>query len=140
MSYQICPKPAEELAKSHTVTIAGGFYGGTVTSIKEFAPGKPSFPHKHTSLTNTYLSQTHLTHNTTQHTIEYDKALNDTLTAGIMDDDQSVLSYTYCRRPDLVQLHYCTHKFIPYQMISLESQFLSWGRYHCPVGLFAAEL
>jgi len=37
---QVCRNAPEAEANDHDVTIAGGFFGGTVGSIQEFAGGK----------------------------------------------------------------------------------------------------
>src|SRR4051794_21124644 len=44
---------------------------------------------------------------------EYHHILNDTLQEGLMDDDQYVFVMAWCRRPDLIKLHKCYHKFVP---------------------------
>lgn len=117
----MCRNAPEAEANDHDVTIAGGFFGGTVGSIQEFAGGKTFWNRLY--FTNSWL--------------EFHYALYDLLSHGVMDDDQFVLNYVYCRRPDLVQLHYCIHQFFPFQLISIESKTLSWGRYHCPIAQFA---
>jgi hypothetical protein len=43
---------------------------------------------------------------------EYHHILNDTLQEGLMDDDQYVFVMAWCRRPDLIKLHKCYHKFV----------------------------
>jgi hypothetical protein len=42
---------------------------------------------------------------------EYHHVLNDTLQEGLMDDDQYVFVMSWCRRPDLIKLHKCYHKY-----------------------------
>lgn len=53
----------------------------------------------------------------------------------LMDDDQSVLFYTYCRRPDLVYLLRCVHTSAIAQTIGLYPKW-RWGHFHCPVHMF----
>jgi hypothetical protein len=120
--------------------VAGGFLGGSVKAIHDFYG-------------------------------EYHHVLNDTLQEGLMDDDQYVFVMSWCRRPDLIKLHKCYHKysvllppqsiphtrvharshnriaadrvfvcglisFLPFELWTHNSQALSFGAYHCPVGMF----
>lgn len=43
---------------------------------------------------------------------------------------------SWCRRPDLIKLHKCYHNFLPFELWTHNSQALSFGAYHCPVGMF----